>query len=91
MRFLVVLPLIFLSSFSCIAQDSELFRACNEKAKRQADEMNVCANEEAVRTDTELNNLYRTLLSRCGALAKTPKARQCRFCRHDWHDIDTST
>jgi hypothetical protein len=22
---------------------------------------------------------------RCGALAKTPKARQCRFCRHDWH------
>jgi hypothetical protein len=21
----------------------------------------------------------------CGALAKTPKARQCRFCRHDWH------
>src|SRR5271163_558679 len=22
---------------------------------------------------------------RCGALAKTPKARQCRSCRHDWH------
>ena len=22
---------------------------------------------------------------RCGAAAKTPKARQCRFCRHDWH------
>jgi hypothetical protein len=21
----------------------------------------------------------------CGALAKTPKARQCRVCRHDWH------
>jgi hypothetical protein len=21
----------------------------------------------------------------CGALAKTPKARQCHFCRHDWH------
>ena len=21
----------------------------------------------------------------CGALAKTPKAQQCRFCRHDWH------
>jgi hypothetical protein len=21
----------------------------------------------------------------CGALAKTPKARQCRACRHDWH------
>ena len=22
---------------------------------------------------------------RCGALARTPKARQCRFCCHDWH------
>jgi hypothetical protein len=22
---------------------------------------------------------------RCGGLARTPKARQCRFCRHDWH------
>jgi len=22
----------------------------------------------------------------CGALARTPKARQCRTCRHDWHD-----
>ena len=27
---------------------------------------------------------------RCGVLAKTPKARQCRFCRHDWHDVTTS-
>ena len=63
MKFLVVLPLIFLSSFSCMAQDSELFRACNEKAKSQA-EMNVCANEEATRTDTKLNNVYRTLRPR---------------------------
>jgi hypothetical protein len=22
----------------------------------------------------------------CGRLARTPKARQCRFCRHDWHN-----
>lgn len=22
---------------------------------------------------------------KCGGLAKTPKARQCRFCFHDWH------
>ncbi len=21
----------------------------------------------------------------CGALARTPFAKQCRFCRHDWH------
>jgi hypothetical protein len=25
---------------------------------------------------------------RCGELAKTPKARQCRYCGHDWHSID---
>jgi hypothetical protein len=23
---------------------------------------------------------------RCGGLARTPKARQCRFCRNDWHN-----
>ena len=23
---------------------------------------------------------------RCGRLANTPRARQCRFCRHDWHE-----
>ena len=23
---------------------------------------------------------------KCGALARTPKARQCRFCRFDWHE-----
>ena len=22
----------------------------------------------------------------CGRLARTPTARQCRFCRHDWHN-----
>jgi len=22
---------------------------------------------------------------RCGRPARAPKARQCRFCRHDWH------
>ncbi len=23
---------------------------------------------------------------RCGGVARTPEARQCRFCRYDWHD-----
>jgi len=23
---------------------------------------------------------------RCGGVARTPQARQCRFCRYDWHD-----
>ena len=26
---------------------------------------------------------------KCGALAKTPKARQCRFCRYDWHTANS--
>jgi hypothetical protein len=26
----------------------------------------------------------------CGRLARTPTARQCRFCRHDWHN-ETAT
>jgi hypothetical protein len=26
---------------------------------------------------------------RCGALAKTPKAQQCRFCGHDWHSAQS--
>jgi hypothetical protein len=25
----------------------------------------------------------------CGRLARTPKARQCRYCRHDWHSKST--
>jgi hypothetical protein len=24
---------------------------------------------------------------RCAQLARTPKARQCRFCGHDWHNL----
>ena len=28
---------------------------------------------------------------RCGALAKTPKARQCRVCRHDWYSAAQTT
>jgi hypothetical protein len=27
---------------------------------------------------------------RCGALAKTPKAHQCRVCRHEWHNSSNS-
>lgn len=28
---------------------------------------------------------------RCGALARTPQARQCRFCRYDWHKEITNS
>lgn len=40
--------------------------------------MNVCASDEAARTDTELNDIYRTLLSAAskqpGAVAKVQNA-----------------
>ena len=35
--------------------------------------------------DEHSNEIAFNHCPRCGALAKTPKARQCRFCRHDWH------
>jgi hypothetical protein len=35
--------------------------------------------------DEHSNEIAFNYCPRCGALAKTPKARQCRFCRHDWH------
>jgi hypothetical protein len=28
---------------------------------------------------------------KCGQLARTPKARQCWACRHDWHDEITNS
>ena len=28
---------------------------------------------------------------RCGGLARTPRARQCRHCYFDWHDSTEST
>jgi hypothetical protein len=35
--------------------------------------------------DEHSKEIVFNLCPRCGALAMTPKARQCRFCRHDWH------
>lgn len=31
------------------------------------------------------NELNLNLCPNCGQIARTPKARQCRFCWHDWH------
>jgi len=32
-----------------------------------------------------LNSLDYNNCSKCGKLARTPKAKQCRFCQFDWH------
>ncbi len=63
MRYLAVVFFVAVISFPCFAQNSEQYRTCDDKAKTQA-EMNACANKEAARVDAELNDVYRTLLSK---------------------------
>ena len=62
-----------------LAQDSAHYRSCKEKAKTQI-ELNVCASEEAARTDAELNEVYRKLLTEAGkqeeAVAKIKAAER---------------
>lgn len=31
------------------------------------------------------NEVFLNKCPGCGKLARTPKAKQCRFCLHDWH------
>ena len=70
MRFLGIVLLLALNALPCPDQNSEQYRACSAKATTQAD-MNTCANQEATRTDVELNRIYAKLLS---AAASQPEA-----------------
>ena len=45
-----------------IAQESEQYRNCINKANTQT-AMHICANEEAVRVDAQLNDIHRKLVS----------------------------
>jgi uncharacterized protein YecT (DUF1311 family) len=84
MRYLAVVFLI--SSLSGLAQNSEQYRACNDKAKTQG-EMNACASEEAARVDAQLNDLYRKLLSQTAsqheAVAKIKAAERAWIAYRD--------
>ncbi len=31
------------------------------------------------------SEIYMNRCPKCGEVTVTPKARQCRYCRHDWH------
>ncbi len=31
------------------------------------------------------NDIHLNLCPRCGEIARTPQAKQCRWCGHDWH------
>ena len=39
--------------------------------------------ERIVREDND--KIFYNNCPKCGKLARTPKAKQCRFCNHDWH------
>lgn len=59
---IVFLLLLVDTAFRGFAQTGEQYRACNAKAKTQA-EMNACANQEAAHADAELNEVYRKLIT----------------------------
>ena len=77
MRRLTVIFFIALNLSPVLAQNSEQYRACNEKTKTQ-NEMNSCASEEVARANAQLNRAYRTLVSKAEsqpeALAKIKAA-----------------
>ena len=81
------LPIVFLLvSLPSLAQDSAQYRACNDKAKTQM-EMNACASQEAARSDAELNEVYRKLLSQAAsqqeAVAKIKAAERAWVAYRD--------
>lgn len=84
MRYLAVVFLI--ASLPGLAQNSEQYRACNDKAKTQG-EMNACASEEAARVDAQLNDAYRKLLSQAAsqqeAVAKIKAAERAWIAYRD--------
>jgi uncharacterized protein YecT (DUF1311 family) len=63
-----LIAMVLLPPLLSIAQQSESYRACNQKAKNQL-EMNRCASDEATRAEKELNALYSELLSSASAQA----------------------
>jgi uncharacterized protein YecT (DUF1311 family) len=83
MRYLLVM---LLTTLPLVAQDSSEYRVCDKNAKSQM-EMNSCANEEAARVDSELNSVYRKLLSQTtsqpGATAKIKSVEKAWIAYRD--------
>jgi hypothetical protein len=46
------------------------------------------AGERVLREVHDLSFLNRC--SRCGRIVRTPQARQCMWCHHDWHEAPNS-
>jgi uncharacterized protein YecT (DUF1311 family) len=75
--------------YPCLAQYSDDYRACNDKANTQA-EMNACASEEAARAAGELNEIYALLLSKAAsqpeAVAKIKAAERAWIAYRDAYE-----
>jgi uncharacterized protein YecT (DUF1311 family) len=84
MRYMAVVFLI--ASLPGLAQNSEQYRSCNDKATTQG-EMNACASDEAARVDAQLNDVYRKLLSQAAsrqeAVAKIKAAERAWIAYRD--------
>jgi uncharacterized protein YecT (DUF1311 family) len=77
--FVVNVIFTFVGCSASLAQNSEQYSRCINKASTQM-AMHVCANEEALRADAELNDIYQKLLSsatnQSGALEKISAAER---------------
>jgi len=66
----------------------ELFSSDSEVLEMARDGYEAFAERTAKRILAEhANEIYLDPCPRCSAIAKPPKARQCRFCFHDWHEL----
>jgi uncharacterized protein YecT (DUF1311 family) len=68
--FILLTAIFLLNSVPCHSQVSAQYRDCDQRAHSQA-EINSCANDEDARADSELNDVYRHLLS---VAEKEPRA-----------------
>jgi uncharacterized protein YecT (DUF1311 family) len=80
----ITMSLVLMAAFSCLAFGAQALAqpsGCMERAKTQS-ELTACANEAAMRADTELNDIYRRLQS---AVAKNPDAAaKIRVAERAW-------
>lgn len=62
-----------------LTTDSEVLSLLNQGD----DQFVIACAERILRENPE--KVFFNLCPNCGKLARTPQAKQCRFCREDWH------
>ena len=85
-KYLALVLFVATSAFPGLAQNSQAFRSCDEKAKTQT-QMNACASDEPARLEAQMDDLYNTLLSKTEsqplALAKIKAAQKAWLVYRD--------